>query len=62
MDITILRLCFDNILTCNEKCTLSWVRGWMLLVCISVYDEFELIQFNIRACIWMRLRLNGICR
>ena len=47
MHITVLMFQFDTILTCNEKCKLSWDAGWMLQVCLSVHDEFELIKFNI---------------
>ena len=47
MHITVLMFHFDIILTCNEKCTLSWDAGWMLQICLSVHDEFELIKFNI---------------
>ena len=47
MHITVLMFHFDTILTLNEKFTLSWDPGWMLQVCRSVHDEFELIKFNI---------------
>ena len=47
MHITVLMFHFDTILTCTEKCTLSWDAGLMLQVFLSVHDEFELIKINI---------------